>query len=271
MSGASAALKASIKALGPEDITTLPALRQFSKDIAAVSPSRGLAIAHSRYPKETEDALRKLGFTNLGDPNEGLAGPGALLDLVASGGLAVSPYLAVMSHGRNGYEAQKANTDRKNQVVKWLLGQPSNKDKGDENLENITRVRKVWDATFEDDRQAFAALGPRWWDEKNPETYKAYRKIVDGIMATDVVMAQAGIYNAPPSASGQQKTPDGRAASPISSSSPSQAWQGGARTSTELTPGTPEFEQEKQRRVAYWKQKEADRLRIETTDTKATR
>lgn len=31
-----------------------------------------------------------------------------------------------------------------------------------------------------------------------------------------------------------------------------------------LTPGTPEFEQEKQRRMDYWKQKAADQLRIET-------
>lgn len=262
MSGPSAALKASIKALGPEDVTTLPALRQLSKDIAAVSPSRGLAIAHSRYPKETEDALRKLGFTNLGDPNEGLAGPGALLDLVTSGGLAVSPYLAVMSHGRDGYEAQKANADRKNQVVKWLLGQPSNKDKGDENLENITRVRKVWDATFEDDRKAFAALGPRWWDEKNPETYKAYRKIVDGIMATDVVMATAGIYNAP----AQQKTPGGTP--PVSASMASTRRPSADVTSFDtngLTPGTPEFEQEKRKRLDQWKVRAGDQLKIEAS------
>lgn len=141
MSGAGDALKASIKALGPTDIPgQMQALRGFNPFMASISPSRGLAIVHSRYPKETEASFRKLGFKYVGDTDIGLAGPGALIDTT---GAAVTPWLAVIAHGNEQWNTSQASYARNNQVVKWLLGRPPNKDKGDENLENITKVRKV--------------------------------------------------------------------------------------------------------------------------------
>lgn len=274
MSGPSEALKASIKALGSTDIPgQLKALRGFNPFVAAISPSRGLAIMHSRYPKETEAALRKLGFKQVGDPDMGLAGPGALLDTT---GVAVAPWLAVMGLEHEPHEVSTANYHRSNQVTKWLLGQPPNKDEGDENLENISRARKVWDETFPKEREAFAALGPGWWNKKNPETYKAHQDIVKGIMDADVVLAQAGLYGAPPPTSPQQQarksaasvatpTPAGPQKAPTGAT-PQGNPNTGATPRADLnsidnhglTPGTPEFAAEKQRRLDEWKQKAAE-------------
>ncbi len=163
------ALKASIKMLGSVEIPgQLKSWRWTNQFFAPVAPSRGLAVMHSRYPKETEAALRKLGFKNVGDPEYGLAGPGALLDTTAA---FVTPWLAVISQGREPWDVQMERYQREKQVVKWLTGDAPNADKGDENLENITRARKVWDKTFQAEREAFAALGPDWWNKKNTEKY----------------------------------------------------------------------------------------------------
>jgi hypothetical protein len=238
--------------------------------IAAVSPSRGLAVLHSRYPKETEEALRKLGFKHVGDPDKGLVGPGALLDTT---GVAVAPWLAVIgaSQGTPSWEVGMANHHRRNQVLKWLAGKPPNKDKGDESLENITQARKVWDATFQKEREAFAALGPDWWDEKkNPATYKAHQELVKGIMDADVVLAQAGLYGAQNPTSTQQQArksdastttqtaPAGQQKAPTG---PSTQGNLGATSRADLNssdnhglaPGTPEFAAEKQRRLDEWR------------------
>lgn len=270
MSGASEALKASIKALGSTEIPgQLKYLKGFNPMIAAVSPSRGLAVLHSRYPKETEAALRKLGFKHVGDPDFGLAGPGALLDTT---GVAVAPWLAVISQGKEPWEVQKANYARRNQVVKWLHGDPPNRDTGDEDLENITRARKAWDATFTKEREAVAALGPDWWDkDRHPDTYKAHDDLVKGIMDADVVMAHAGLYSPAPASSPQQvrknatgtatqTTPVGPQKAPTAASSQGNINTGAtARADLDssdnhgLTPGTPEFAQEKQRRLDEWR------------------
>jgi len=281
MSGVSEALKASIKALGPTKIPgQLRALEGFNPLLASVSPSRGLAVVHSRYPKETEAALRKLGFKDVGDPDFGLSGPGALIDTAA---VAVTPWLVVIGQERQPGDVGTANYTRRNQVVKWLVGDAPNKDEGDNSLESITRVRKVWDETFKKEREAFAALGPDYWDKKKPETYKAYQDIVKGIMDADVVLAQAGLYGSQPSTSTPQQARKNAAtastqttpAEPQKAPTGAPPQQGNPNTGTApradlnsigihgLTSGTPEFAAEKQRRLDEWRSlKSKDALKI---------
>lgn len=264
------ALKASIKMLGSVEIPgQLKSLHWTNSFFAPVAPSRGLAVMHSLYPKKTKAALRKLGFTRVDDPETGLAGPGALLDTTA---VFVAPTLAVISQGHEPWEVKMERYHRENQVVNWLTGSPPNADKGDENLENITRARKVWDTTFQAEREAFAALGPNWWNKKNPETYKAYQDIVKGIMDGDVILAQSGLYGVQPSTSAQAQAEKGTArpapqtapagqqkAAALAPSQDNRNTTATPRASLDsmndhgLRPGTPEFAAEKQRRLDEWR------------------
>lgn len=265
------ALKASIKMLGSVEIPgQLKSWRWTNQFFAPVAPSRGLAVMHSRYPKETEAALRKLGFKRVDDPETGLAGPGALLDTTAA---LVTPWLAVISQGREPWDVQMERYRRRNQVVKWLNGNPPNADEGDESLENITRARKVWDKTFQAEREAVAALGPNAWNEKhNPEIYKAREDIIKGIMEGDIILAQSGLYGAQPSTSTQAQAEKGTAR-PATQTAPAGQQKAPAvappkdnrnttatpRASLDsmddhgLRPGTPEFAAEKQRRLDEWR------------------
>lgn len=266
------ALKASIKMLGSVEIPgQLKSLHWTNSLFSMVAPSRGLAVMHSRYPKETEAALRQLGFKDVADPEYGLAGPGALLD---TAGIYVAPTLAVISTGHETWEVKMARDERRGQVLNWLAGKKPYATKGDENLENSTRAWKVWDKTFQAEREAFQALGPNYWDKKNyPEKYKAYQDLVKGVMDGDVILAQAGLYG-PPSApstppeqaqkgtakpttpaapAGQQKAPT------VAPSQDNRNTTATPRASLDsmddhgLRPGTPEFAAEKQRRLDEWR------------------
>lgn len=188
--------------------------------------------------KKTNAYLKKMGFINPDDPKSGRGGPAAVASALDWYGIPSIAAIASSLVGSPGsWEEQAALHERRLQLTKWLLDQPSNREKDDPTGEKVAATRRRWEENFPEAKEAFRQLGKEWFSTRKKEA----DLLRDGILGVDRLLAdiQANPPPKPQQAASQQppSPPTG-----------------------ELIPGTPEWEQEKQRRLQQWRELKKDTL-----------